>query len=177
MDAWKNGFITEEAIFEWAASSRLFHVKRLAETESNSNTRQRTKRGMYKRFQDWAQHKQADTTSPEPDTESVITEALVYFQKKSEYETLMKEYSRVESILRARRKVKPIFNGTLVGRWTELDNRRVKLVMDAVRERFGGEVAMAEIDVEDIHKTTVEVAHQLGLMGMQQVDVHDINVG
>lgn len=115
---------------------------------------------MYNRFKDWARE-QCDEPEPNWTPETVVAEALVFFDKKTEYDALMKEYSRLASLHEARRRVKSKFNGTLVGEWTGWNNLEVKKVMDKVRETMGGEAAMDKISLEEIRGAVEQASMQL----------------
>jgi hypothetical protein len=161
MDTWKKGFVTQEAAFEWAASSRFFCTRRLEDAQNRSKRKERAKREMYIRFQAWAQEQQRDEPEPTWTPETVVAEALIYFNKEAEYGALMKEYTRLASIHEARRRVKSMFNGILVAQWTGLCNFDVKRVMDKVRERMEGEIAMDGMTVEEIRNAVEQAALEL----------------
>jgi hypothetical protein len=55
-----------------------------------------------------------------------------------------------------------MFNGTLVGEWTGLPNLEVKKVMDKVRQRMGGEVAMDGKTTEEIRSAVEQAKEELG---------------
>jgi hypothetical protein len=170
MDTWKKGFTTQEAAFKWAANSRFFCARRLEDAQNRSKRKERAKREMYNRFKAWAQEQQCDEPEPSWTPETVVAEALVYFNKKAEYDALMREYARVASIHEARRRVKSVFNGTLVGEWTGLSNLNVKKVMDRVRERMGGEVAMDGKTMEEIRSAVEQANVELGFTTMDRVE-------
>ena len=54
-----------------------------------------------------------------------------------------------------------MFNGILVAQWTGLCNFDVKRVMDKVRERMGGEIAMDGMTVEEIRNAVEQAALEL----------------
>jgi hypothetical protein len=170
MKAWKQGFVTQQAAFEWAASSRFFCARRLEDAQNRSKRKEKSKREMYNRFQAWAREQSCDEPEPTWTQENAVAEALVYFNRKAEYDKLMNEYARVASIHEARRRVKSVFNGSLVGEWTGLSNFEVKKVMDRVRERMGGEVAMDGKTMGEI-RTAVEQANvELGNVTTDSVE-------
>jgi hypothetical protein len=161
MDTWKKGFATQEAAFEWAASSRFFCTRRLEDAQNRSKRKERAKREMYIRFQAWAQEQQRNEPEPTWTPETVVAEALIYFNREAEYDALMKEYARLASILEARRRVKSMFNGILVAEWTGLCNLQAKRVMDKVREKMGGEIAMDGMAMEEIRNAVEQAALEL----------------
>jgi len=180
MDTWREGFTTQQAVFKWAASSRFFDHRIL---ENKKNRKVAAKREMYNNFCAWAQGQPRDGSKPEWTPETVIAEALVYFNKKSEYDVLMEEYARMASTHKTKRKAKSLFNGTLVKEWTGLHHLDVKKVMDRTREKMGGESAIAGIGMEEIRKVVQQVTEELGFVvtdgvdelteGMSQIDVKD----
>jgi hypothetical protein len=162
MDAWKEGFATREDTFKWAATSRFFCAQRLEEAQNRSKRKEIAKRDMYNHFLIWGREQQRDGPEPTWTPESVVAEALVYFNKKAEYDELMKEYARVKAIHEARRRVKSKFNGILVEEWTGLRNLDVKKVMDKVRERVGGEIVMDVWTTEEIRSAVRQASLELG---------------
>jgi UDP-2,3-diacylglucosamine pyrophosphatase LpxH len=162
MDTWNKGFVTQNAAFEWAASSRFFSARRLEEVQNRSKRKERAKRKMYTHFLAWAQEQKHDEPEPVWTKESVTTEALAYFNKKAEYDKLIEEHARIASIHEAGRRVNSVFNGTLVGEWTGLKNMEVKRVMDKVRQKLGGEAAMDGMTIEEIRKAVEQANVELG---------------
>ena len=63
-----------------------------------------------------------------------------------------------------------MFNGTLVGEWTGLSNFDVKKVMDRVRERMGGDVAMDGMPMEEIRSAVEQANVELGFTTMDRVE-------
>jgi hypothetical protein len=96
------------------------------------------------------------------ETAALAREALVFFNKKEEYETLLRLRS-------ARAQLKESFKGTVVNEWAELDGhwRGVKKIMDGVRERVGGDDGILHIlDVEGqegLKRRVLETRDELGL--------------
>lgn len=111
---------------------------------------------MYSRFVEWTQE-QPVSEKIVPSSEAAIAEALSRYGRKAEYDALMEEYARVANLTEGRKLLKVMFNGTLVGEWTGLDNRRVKIVMDRVRQDKGGEAGLLEMDESHI-RLAVEAA-------------------
>ena len=170
MDTWKKGFVTQQAAFEWAASSRFFCARRLEEAQNRSKRKEKAKREMYNRFQTWALEQQRNEPEPTWTSETVVAEALIFFGKEAEYDALLKESARVASIHEAKRRVKSIFNGTLVAEWTGLSHLQVKKIMDTVRGRFGGEVAMDGIPIEEIRTAVQQASVELENMTVHHVE-------
>ena len=70
----------------------------------------------------------------------VREEALLHFGKKEELEEFLRETKNRELLKR-------MFNGHMVSEWAQLGTRwkTVKLVMDAVRQEYGGEEGLLKI--------------------------------
>ena len=67
-----------------------------------------------------------------------------------------------------------MFNGILVAEWTGLRSLEVKRVMDKVRERLGGEIAMDGMTIEKIRNTVEQTALELeNTMAHRVVDLTD----
>ncbi|KAF8195582.1 hypothetical protein BJ912DRAFT_957473 [Pholiota molesta] len=98
--------------YKWAISSKYFDPSQFRSTGPGI-TKVKAQRTMYSDFVEWA---------------------LIYFNKKEEYETLAKTRSN-------RMRLKECFSGHQVRDWTELGEywKGVKLIMDEVRTRLGGE--------------------------------------
>ncbi|KAF7973730.1 hypothetical protein HWV62_14296 [Athelia sp. TMB] len=167
LDAWERGFPTERAAFEWAATSRFFSVQRMK--EAHSKKRRTETRMMYSRFVDWAQAQPVPET-PVPSAEAVVAEALACFGKKAEYDGLMEEYRQAAAKIEARNALKVVFNGTIVGEWTGLDNRRVKIVMDKIRLEQAGGAGLLGLERSRIQQLVESAVDQLGYVNHAEVD-------
>ncbi|KAG7088445.1 hypothetical protein E1B28_012437 [Marasmius oreades] len=167
-DRWSSGFVTQEEVFRWVTSSRLFDPSRF----SSAGQKVKPVRKMYHNF--IQQVKGLDSALDSLPTsqmslgldnainrrDEVRAEALVHFGKKSELEEFLQQ-------VRTRETVKGIFNGHNVNEWTQLGGRwkSVKLVMDAVREKYGGERGLMDIieteGEEGIKKRVLEASKVL----------------
>lgn len=161
MERWKEGFKTDEAAFKWATTSRFFHPATLQDKENRSKRKEKGKRQMYNNFTTWVECQLFDDEAPNWTPETVVQEGLDYFGKREEYDAVMNEYERLETIHAARRRVKATFNGTLITEWTGLRGFDVKRVMDKVRERTGGEEAMDGMSVEEVEGLVKQAAKEL----------------
>lgn len=168
--AWEEGFVTEQAAFEWIATSRFFSARRLK--DAHSKKRKTGTRPMYNRYLDWAQE-QPMSELPLLPADVVVAEALSYFNKKVEYDILLEENARKEAKIEARKTLKLIFNGNTVGEWTGLDNRRVKIVMDKIRQERGGELGLLGQEQSLIQELVESAVVQLGYKELPAVDLQE----
>lgn len=156
---WERGFVTEHAAFAWIATSRFFSTHRLK--DAHSKKRKTGSRAMYGRFLDWAQE-QPITETHVLSADAVVVAALLHFNKKAEFDSLIEEYTQKAAKIEARKTLKTIFNGNIVADWTGLDNRRVKIVMDKIRQEKGGELGLLGLDQSRIQQLVETAAAQLG---------------
>lgn len=172
METWKAGFKTRREVFEWAGSSRFFNPTRFR-PHGEGIRKVKAERKMYAEFVEWAMEKavaaaSSGDTVPES-TEmrqerelKLRNEALVYFKRKEVFDATVRE-----RFLRAR--VKEVFRGSTVRDWTDLGEhwKGVKIVMDGVRERVGGEEGVMRIleaeGEEGVKKLVLGVKEQLSV--------------
>lgn len=138
-EAWEAGFPSLMSIFEWVASSKWFDPHFVK--ESLRREQRRTDRKMYHQFLEWVRVQRpavkgnlrsSEVTEGEGGTEAVEA-AKLFFRKKEEYDALIVKEKR-------RRNMKDNFNGHLVMEWTGLQGKKVKSVMDEVRNSVDGKV-------------------------------------
>lgn len=173
METWRAGFATKRQIFEWAGTCRLFDPLRF-KSEGQGISKVKPERTMYAEFVNWAVQQQKGLDIPmvnktqtqqarEEKKQRVRDEALVHFGKKAEFD----ENNRVRA---ARMRLKEDFSGTNVRDWTELGEywKGVKIIMDAVRMRVGGDEGVLKIleeeGVEGLKKVVLEVKNALGII-------------
>jgi len=166
MDDWKAGFNTKQEVFKWAESTRFFDPRRF-KTEGLGATKVKLDRKMYAEFVQWAKAKgQEQATLQEAEEEEkkkARDEALVYFNKKEEFEALARERS-------ARVRLKDVFNGSNVRNWTGLGEhwKGVKMIMDRVRQQAGGDEGVLRIldreGEEGVKEAVFKVRDELGLL-------------
>ncbi|KAL0069763.1 hypothetical protein AAF712_003032 [Marasmius tenuissimus] len=159
MERWSSGFETQEEVFRWIVTSRLFDSSRFC----SKGQKVKQVRTMYHNFVSWVD----DRTTPEslpvsgmsispsesptpgpsggastftPRQHEVREEALLHFGKKEELEEFLCE-------TKGRELLKKVFNGHTVSEWAQLGTRwkTVKMVMDAVRQEHGGEEGLVKI--------------------------------
>lgn len=101
--------------------------------------------------------------------------ALVHFNKKDVFDTLAREREQ-------RVGLKQAWSGSRVRDWAELGNywKGVKLIMDAVRERLGGDEGVAKLyqrEGEDgIKRVVLEEKKHLSISSVKREEKHaDIN--
>ncbi|KIK69537.1 hypothetical protein GYMLUDRAFT_33911 [Collybiopsis luxurians FD-317 M1] len=137
------GFDTRQQIFEWVTESRFFDPKSFR-TSGEGISKVKAQRTMYSDFVTWIHERFAITSSDMEQVrqlrERVRNEALIEFGRHEEVETYVREFE-------VRKALKTVFNGSTVNAWTGLGNnwRGVKVVMDMVRERCGGEEGILRI--------------------------------
>lgn len=173
MEAWANGFATKQEVFEWAGSSRLFNPKRF-KSEGTGAKKVKPDRKMYAEFVAWAKQQAAVTTgagAPAEDaTRSVQQEALVHFNKEEEF------YASSRAV-DTRVRLKGAFNGHDVRMWTGLGEywKGVKMVMDRVRERLGGDEGVLRVldeeGEEGVKRAVMQAKEELGLVSAEVYEV------
>ncbi|KAJ3802483.1 hypothetical protein GGU11DRAFT_865496 [Lentinula aff. detonsa] len=147
------GFNTRQEAFEWVFESRFFDLQYIR-TSGKGTGKVKAQRKMYFDFVAWANERSAqsgvtsvDMEKVERRQERVREEALVEFGRRDEVATVVREFE-------GRKKIKNGFNGTVVDAWIGSNGnwRKVKTVMDKVRERHGGEegiLRILELEGED----------------------------
>lgn len=161
MEEWKQGFDTQLACYEWAIKNKFFdssHFRPGAKKRKPGRT-------MYFGFIEWAGNL---SQSPNNYTRAAgaIPDAketsLDFFDKRAVYEERREEQ-------RHREFLKNVFSGHRVRDWAGLGNNwfGVKKIMDAVRERFGGEHNVRKFALEEgeesLRKVVLEVQAELGI--------------
>jgi hypothetical protein len=169
MATWKAGFKTKREVFQWAGTSRFFDPTKFR-SHGEGIRKVKPERKMYAEFVEWAMERAAASSRGEAVQESkemrqerelkFRDETLVYFKQKEAFDALTRE-----RFLRAR--VKEVFRGSKVRDWTDLGEhwKGVKIVMDAVRDRVGGEEGVMEIleteGEEGVKKIVLEVKEEV----------------
>jgi hypothetical protein len=162
MDTWKQGFETKLQVFEWVVASRLFDPTNF-KTAGDGFRKVKADRKMYAEFTSWVSSERLQVAvHPKTERAGIVDEALVYFNKKHEFEELAR--SRL-----GRTRMKAGFNGTKVNEWAGLNSnwRAVKMIMDEVRARVGGNERVADIleekGEEAVKRIVLEVKDALAL--------------
>jgi hypothetical protein len=172
MVPWKAGFKTKREVFEWAGTCRFFDPSKFR-SQGEGIRKVKPERKMYAEFVEWAMERTASATPGEevvPKSKEMRQsrelqfrdEALVHFKRKETFDALTRErFSRM--------RVKEVFGGSRVRDWTDLGEhwKGVKIVMDAVRERVGGEegvLRILEAEGEDgVKKIVLDVKEEVSL--------------
>lgn len=151
MATWKAGFKTKREVFEWAGSSRFFNPNKFR-SHGDGIRKVKPERKMYAEFVEWAKERAASTAfsgieavqeSDENKEERELKfrdATLIHFKQKEAFDTVTRE-----RFFRAR--VKEVFRGSKVRDWTNLGDhwKDVKILMDTVRDRVGGEEGIMKI--------------------------------
>jgi hypothetical protein len=126
---------------------------------------------MYAEFVKWVETRARTTSSDLPSREErqrqIREEALIFFNKKEEFESLARDRLN-------RLRLKEVFSGSRVRDWAELGEywKGVKLIMDEVRTRMGGEEAILEFlnknSEDDLKKIVLQVKDDLGIVSHSQ---------
>lgn len=176
MDRWKQGFATKQEVFEWAGTCRLFRPDRF-KTQGPGIMKVKEERKMYFQFTQWAKQQGGDVGGErdlsEAEKKRVIDEALDYFHKKEEFEALAQARA-------ARVRLKVGFDGKKVNQWCDLGDywKGVKLVMDGVRKKCGGDegvLGIIDSEGEDgVKRLVLQVRDELGLMKKEEYEARKI---
>jgi len=150
MAPWRAGFKTRREVFEWARTCRFFDPSKFR-SQGEGIRKVKAERKMYAEFVEWVMERAASATPGEEvvqeskemrqNRESKLRdEALVHFKQKETFDALAREHF-------LGRRVKEVFRGSRVRDWTGLGGhwKGVKVVMDAVRKRVGGEEGVLRI--------------------------------
>jgi len=167
MDPWTAGFKSKREVFEWVGTSGFFDPRRFRSTGEGFR-KVKSERKMYHEFVEWAMEKVLAATErgeelPGQGSKVVMKdEALEYFGKKNAFEALVRERTR-------RLGLKEVFCGHKVRDWADLGNhwKGVKLIMDGVRERYGGDEGVWKIydkeGEEGVKKVVMQVKEELSV--------------
>lgn len=166
LELFYEGFKTKHDVFSWAASMKYFDVKHFRTTGTGIQ-KIMARRAMYAEFVQWVKDMQPrsplyNELSEEERIQRIHEDALTFFKKKEELNNLVN--------LRLRKlRLKESFSGDRVREWTQIGNhwKGVKLIMDEVRQRLGGEQGVSnflDANSEDALKSLVlQVQTELGL--------------
>lgn len=165
-DEYEKGFKTQYEIFEWVSSMRFFNSTHFRSTGTGI-PKVKPVRTMYAEFVEWIHGRPprsglySDLSSTEQ-AQRIREDALTFFNKKVNYDAAVK--LRVCKL-----RLKETFSGSRVCEWTEMGNywKGVKLIMDEVRERLGGEQGVSDyLDAhseEGLKAFVLQVQNDLGL--------------
>ena len=168
LPTFQEGFKTKRDVFKWAASCKYFDPSQFR-TSGPGITKVKSERTMYAEFVEWVEEtrklEQFSTSAPlsrEDRYAKTREEALIFFNKKEEFNALVKaRFNRL--------RLKESFSGSRVRDWTELGEywKGVKLVMDEVRVRLGGEEGIVglldEHGEDELRKVVLQAKADLGL--------------
>jgi hypothetical protein len=176
MEVYNAGFKTKVEIFEWVALMKGFTSHQFR-TEGAGISKVKADRKMYAEFVQWvqanAQSKPSEHGSREERQEKIRLEALAFFQKNEEFEALAQARND-------RQLLKEVFSGSRVREWAEMGERwkGVKAIMDAVRQRLGGEEGVLKFvrqnSEDELKKVVLEVRDSLDL-GVVPTDIGTLN--
>ena len=149
MDAYLAGFRTKHEVFQWAASCKYFDPSQFRTTGPGIK-KVKPDRLMYAHFVEWvnqlssklsvtSSHNEQHSFALSDQLSQVREEALVFFEKKRVFESIVRE--RLD-----RQKIKEVFRGSCVRDWADLGNnwRGVKFIMDNIRQKLGGNDGVLE---------------------------------
>ncbi|KAH0586057.1 hypothetical protein H2248_007331 [Termitomyces sp. 'cryptogamus'] len=173
METWKAGFRTNREAFEWVGSSRFFNPQGFrTHGEGIPKVSKQRIQFMYTEFVQWVAEKAANTPLETQHNNPAMTveerqlafreHALVYFNKKQDYEAMVHKQSE-------RARLKKVFNSSTVRQWTCLgqDWKALKLVMDTVRKELDGDAGILklydELGTSGVKRFVLEVQKQLSL--------------
>ncbi|KAG5654303.1 hypothetical protein H0H81_004722 [Sphagnurus paluster] len=175
MDAWNAGFKTKLEAFEWALTTPFFNP-RTFRLQGEGIRKVAEDRTMYAEFTRWVSTKASIINPVYHDEDPKLSEeqkrvafrerVLVHFNKKEMFDALNLERNQ-------RVKIKEIFNGSRVRDWAELGGywKGVKLIMDAVREKFGGEAGVLKLynleGEEGVKRAVLDAKKQLSLVSKE----------
>ncbi|KAJ7022602.1 hypothetical protein C8F04DRAFT_234898 [Mycena alexandri] len=169
MERWNAGFRTKQEVFEWVGTSSLFDLTRFR-TEGPGISKIKPGRKMYAGFVEWVKEQQrhskmevAPARSREDEDEQ-IEHALRYFGKKEAFDALEREEAD-------RVRLKEVFNGNSVRTWVGLRKeewKELKMIIDEVRRRAGGEAGILKIlderGEDGVKECVLQAAAKLGVL-------------
>ena len=150
--AWRNGFKTQDEIFEWLKKSCLYNAPQLVAADAH-NTRKsdQTLREMYYAFIKAAATEKQTHQALGPD--EVRERALRTFGKKEHYDALVHK-NRLDRVRREK------YNGVKVMSWTKLDGVVIRDIMSKVRDHVG-ERGLIESSEDALKSITLQVAKEM----------------
>ena len=147
METYHTGFQTRCEVFQWAASCKYFDHNRF-QTGGEGIKKVKQDRRMYAEFVDWVEESRPHLAESGLEVNPPLRraerfakareDALIFFDKREAFDAILK--ARIN-----RQRFKAFFNGSLVRHWAELsdgDWQAVKLIVDEVRRRLGGDVGI-----------------------------------
>lgn len=144
LEVWKRGFQTDEQVFAYITSSRLFRPSMFKLREDREQRQALVKRPMFVAFVEYVR------LLPDQEKltrELVQNEAIACFDRRSEIDKLSSEIERA-------RKLKERFNGKLVMEITGLKNKELGAFMSKCRQRITDDELL---EMEDIRSFVVEM--------------------
>ena len=161
------GFKSNQAIFEWVASSRLFYANYF-QSKGTGFRKVKPERTMFAEFEKWVE---AQRNTPESQPHKPLgdiqanarLEALVFFKKKEAFDALVLERSE-------RIRFKQLFSSSTVRDWAGMGGnwKGVKLIMNEVRARLGGEegvlIFLDKNGEQDLKNMVLQVKDELGIV-------------
>lgn len=130
-------FHTLEEIFEFVASSDLFHPDiYLLENRNHTSRPRDRKRKTYMVFLEWCKsHLLFGTAYTKPNKEPWVMKALDQFGAMKYHNDMMEEYH-------VNQEVKKKLNGALVSEWTGLDGKELGLAMAVIKRHVSSELVL-----------------------------------
>ncbi|KAJ7158906.1 hypothetical protein C8R46DRAFT_1110730 [Mycena filopes] len=175
MERWKAGFRTKQDVFEWVGTSSFFDPLHF-QSKGPGFKKVKPERKMYAQFVQWVTEQQthldaASVASTSPmSNEERIQHALEYFGKKAEFDALNREEAEKARL----KELKDAgFNGVKVREWVGLAEHQwqdVKMIMDEVRGRVGGDPGILKIlderGQEAMKEYVLQAKEKLGVIGV-----------
>jgi len=162
METYHTGFQTRREVFQWAASCKYFDHSRF-QTRGEGFKKVKQDRRMYAEFVDWVEESRPHLAEsgglPRSERYAKAREdALLFFDKREAFDDIVR--ARIN-----KQRFKSFFNGSLVRHWAELsdgDWLAVKLIVDEVRRRLGGDVGIMGL-LDDSHgqEELEDLVHQI----------------
>jgi hypothetical protein len=173
---WVQGFTTQQEIFDWVASSPLFHLWNATQKNDRPLPGKLGERQMYRNFMQYArQHSTTTNYQMKPIDLEVI---LAHYGKQDLYNALL-------YVSRTKQYIKTVFCGKEVEAWTQLIGPPVGIVMEEIRQKLGGSDVLATVcgvdrtaardnDIDPIHLTLRAWEEKMG--GMDKDEIRDVAV-
>lgn len=139
MDRWQRGFSTQEEIFLWLCSSRLFDPTTMLRSEeglSRARVKANVIRPMYQKFLYFTRSRATNTRRDH--LGDVFGDALEFFGRRPLYTVLLR-------IAEIKKHVATNFTGTAIKNWTGLNGVPIRFTMEEVKRQLGGDEVLTTV--------------------------------
>ncbi|KAH6912670.1 hypothetical protein BKA70DRAFT_1097375 [Coprinopsis sp. MPI-PUGE-AT-0042] len=151
-ETYDSGFKTKEEVFQWVSSMKWFDPRYFDGGSRPGKKKVKADRKMYAEFVQWVNDRRPTSLDVPPVSDQAISQATESELYRSVREEALKhfnkasEYNAAQTARETQQKVRSVFSGHQVRDWADLGEhwKGVKMIMDEVRKRMGGEGKVLE---------------------------------